>query len=84
VSNTMVIYHGILNLEKVGTVVDYHGIFITLGKNFNLRKRWYHGKLPWYFYNIDPRQNLTSFKRLYPTLLNKGFIESRFLAGFAG
>ncbi len=33
VSNTMVIYHGILTLEKVGTAVNYHGIFITLAKN---------------------------------------------------
>ncbi len=84
VSNTMVIYHGILNLEKVGTAVNYHGIFTTLGKNFNPRKRRYHDKLPWYFYNIGPRQNLTSFKRLYPAIFKKGFIESTFLAGFAG
>jgi hypothetical protein len=28
VSNTMVIYHGILTLEKVGTAINYHGIFI--------------------------------------------------------
>ncbi len=27
VSNTMVIYHDILILEKVGTAVNYHGIF---------------------------------------------------------
>ncbi len=27
VSNTMVIYHGILTLEKIGTAVNYHGIF---------------------------------------------------------
>ncbi len=33
VSNTMVICHGILTLEKVGTAVNYHGIFITLAKN---------------------------------------------------
>jgi hypothetical protein len=33
VSNTIVIYHGILTLEKVGTAVNYHGIFITLAKN---------------------------------------------------
>jgi hypothetical protein len=33
VSNTMVIYHGILTLEKVGTAVNYHGLFITLAKN---------------------------------------------------
>jgi hypothetical protein len=33
VSDTMVIYHGILTLEQVGTVVNYHGIFITLAKN---------------------------------------------------
>ncbi len=32
VSNTMVIYHGILTLEEVGTVVNYHGIYITLAK----------------------------------------------------
>ncbi len=31
-SNTMVIYHGILILEKVGTAVNYYGIFITLAK----------------------------------------------------
>jgi hypothetical protein len=30
VSNTMVIYHGILTLEKVCTAVNYHGILITL------------------------------------------------------
>ncbi len=29
----MVIYHGILTLEKLGTAVNYHGIFITLVKN---------------------------------------------------
>jgi hypothetical protein len=29
VSNTMVIYHGILTLEKVGTAVNYHGIYNT-------------------------------------------------------
>jgi hypothetical protein len=33
VSNTMVIYHGILTLEKGSTAVNYHGIFITLAKN---------------------------------------------------
>jgi hypothetical protein len=32
VSNTMVFNHGILTLEKVGTAVNYHGIFITLAK----------------------------------------------------
>jgi hypothetical protein len=51
----MVIYHGILTLEKVGTAVNYHGISITLPKNtwyFNVRKRRYHGKLLQYFYNI--------------------------------
>jgi len=26
-------YHGILTLEKVGTAVNYHGIFRTLAKN---------------------------------------------------
>ncbi len=36
VSNTMVIYHGILALEKVGTAVYYHGIFITLAKNITV------------------------------------------------
>ncbi len=30
VSNTMVIYHGILTLEKVDTSVNCHGVFITL------------------------------------------------------
>jgi hypothetical protein len=29
----MVICHVILTLEKVGTAVNYHGIFITLAKN---------------------------------------------------
>jgi hypothetical protein len=33
VSNTMVIYCGVLTLEKVGTAANYHGIFITLAKN---------------------------------------------------
>jgi hypothetical protein len=33
ISNTMVIYHGILTVEKVGTAINYHGIFITLDKN---------------------------------------------------
>jgi hypothetical protein len=33
VSNTMLIYHGILTLEKVGTAVNYRGIFITLAQN---------------------------------------------------
>jgi hypothetical protein len=33
VSNTTVIYHGILTLEKVGTAVNYHDIFLTLAKN---------------------------------------------------
>ncbi len=32
VSNTMEIYHGILTLEEVGTVVNYHGIVIILAK----------------------------------------------------
>ncbi len=32
-SNTMVIYHGSLTIEKVGTVVNYHGIFVTMAKN---------------------------------------------------
>ncbi len=31
-SDTMGIYHGNLTLEKVGTAVNYHGIFITLAK----------------------------------------------------
>ncbi len=35
VSNIMVIYHGILFLEKVGTAVNYHGIFITLVKKYH-------------------------------------------------
>ncbi len=30
ISNTMVIYHGILTLEKVSIEVNYCGIFITL------------------------------------------------------
>jgi hypothetical protein len=57
VSNTMVIFLGILTLEKVGTAVNYHGIFITLVKipwYFKPRKRRYHGKLLQYFYNIGP------------------------------
>jgi hypothetical protein len=29
----MVIYHGILTLEKLGTAVNYDGIFIALAKN---------------------------------------------------
>jgi len=33
VSNTMEIYHGILTLEKLGTAVNYNGIFVTLAKN---------------------------------------------------
>ncbi len=33
VSNTMVIYHESLTLEKVGTAVNYNGIFKTLAKN---------------------------------------------------
>jgi hypothetical protein len=33
VSNTMVIYHGILTVEKVGAAVNYHGISITQAKN---------------------------------------------------
>jgi hypothetical protein len=33
VSNTMVIYHGILTLEKVGATVNCHGIFIPLAKH---------------------------------------------------
>jgi hypothetical protein len=52
VSNTMVIYHVILTLEKVGTAVNYHGIFLTLAKipqYFNPIKRRYHGKLPTVF-----------------------------------
>jgi hypothetical protein len=32
-SNAIVIYHGILTLEKVGTPVNYHGIVIPLAKN---------------------------------------------------
>ncbi len=33
VSNTMVIYHGVLTLEKVGTAVNYHYIFIVQATN---------------------------------------------------
>ncbi len=33
VSDTMVIYHANLTLEKVGIAVNYHGVFITLAKN---------------------------------------------------
>jgi hypothetical protein len=33
VPKPMVIYLGILTLEKVGTAINYHGIFITLAKN---------------------------------------------------
>ncbi len=29
----LVICHGILTLEKGGSAVNYHGIFITLAKN---------------------------------------------------
>jgi hypothetical protein len=60
-SNTTVIYCGILTLEKAGNTVNYYGILITLDpgvKNttiFNIRKRWYHGKLLWHFYTIGPR-----------------------------
>jgi hypothetical protein len=50
VSNTMVIYHGILTLEKVGNAVNYHGIFIILAKNTMV----YHSKLSQYFYNFGP------------------------------
>jgi hypothetical protein len=32
VSNTMVIYGGILTLGKVATALNYHGIFIILAK----------------------------------------------------
>jgi hypothetical protein len=67
VSNNMVINHGILTLEKVGTAVNYHGIFITLAKNttlyFKPRKRRYHSILRQYFYNIDPR--LYYYRTLY-------------------
>jgi hypothetical protein len=59
VSNTMVIYHGILSLEKVGTAANYHGIFITLAKipwYFSLGKMRYHGKLSKYFYNIGTKR----------------------------
>ena len=55
--HTMVIYYSIFTLEKVGTAVNYHGIFITLAKNstvYNPRKRRYHDKLQQYFYNIGP------------------------------
>ncbi len=38
VSNTMVIYLGILTLEKEGTSVNYWGIFITLAHNVNFIK----------------------------------------------
>jgi len=33
VPKPMVIYLGILAIEKVGTAVNYHGIFITLVSN---------------------------------------------------
>ncbi len=32
-NGVMVMYHGILTLEKVGTAVNYHGILLTLAKN---------------------------------------------------
>jgi hypothetical protein len=60
VSNTMVIYHGILTLENLGTTVNYHGIFITLTKipqYLTIEKRRYHGKLLQYFYNIGQSAN---------------------------
>ncbi len=47
-------YHGILTLEKVGTAVNYHGIFITLAKNTMVFfKHW--PKIPWYFYNTGQK-----------------------------
>jgi hypothetical protein len=36
VPNTMVIYHGILTLEKVRTAVNYHGIFKNTGQKYHL------------------------------------------------
>jgi hypothetical protein len=54
----MVIYHGILTLEKVGTAVNHHGIFINTGQKYHgilTLKMRYHSKLLWYFYNIGPR-----------------------------
>jgi hypothetical protein len=35
VSNTMVIYRGILTLEKVGTAVNYRGIFYNTGQKYH-------------------------------------------------
>ncbi len=35
VSNTMVIYHGILTLEKVGAAVTYDGIFYSTGQKYH-------------------------------------------------
>jgi hypothetical protein len=38
ISNTVVIYSGILTLENVGTVANYCGIFITLAPGPNVIK----------------------------------------------
>jgi hypothetical protein len=35
VSNIMVIYQGILTLEKVGNEVNYHGIFYNTGQKYH-------------------------------------------------
>ncbi len=36
--NTVVICHGILTLENVGSAVNYSGIFITLASSVNITK----------------------------------------------
>jgi hypothetical protein len=38
ISNTFVIYHDILNLEKIGTVVNYRSSFRPLGPDPNVVK----------------------------------------------
>jgi hypothetical protein len=35
VSNAMLIYHCILTLEKVGTAVNYHGVFYNTGQKYH-------------------------------------------------
>ncbi len=58
VSNTMVIYRGISTLETTSIFItlalNYHGIW-TIEKVGFLTAVIYHGKLPWYFYNIGSR-----------------------------
>jgi hypothetical protein len=57
VSNTMVIYHGILTFEKVCTAIHYHGIFYNTGQK-------YHGIL-----TLEKGGTMVNYRGIFITLV---------------